>query len=105
MKTFSLLLAVAFVGVCAGAEQKPASTPQAKEPIFEGKTLGVWIALTKDKDEKVRASAAEAIGKIGPEAKIVIPALIDLLSGNAEIDIMEKLWPDGRSGKAWKGTA
>ena len=47
MKSLSFLLAVAFVGVCLGAG--PASTPQAKEPSYEGKTLGEWIALAKDK--------------------------------------------------------
>ena len=52
MKTLSFLLAVAFAGVCLGAETAP--TPQAKEPTYEGKTLGEWMALTKDKDAKVR---------------------------------------------------
>ena len=34
MKVVTLLLAFNLVGVCLGADQKPAPTPQAKEPFF-----------------------------------------------------------------------
>ncbi len=82
MKIFSFLLAVAFSGICLGAETAP--TPQAKELSYEGKTLGEWLALAKDKDAKGRASAAEALEKIGPEAKAAIPALTELLKDKDE---------------------
>ena len=77
MKTLSLLLVFVLVGVCIGAE--PASTQQGKEPTYRGKTLGEWIALTKDKDEYFRMAAAESIGKIGPEAETAVPALTEML--------------------------
>lgn len=77
MKTFSFLFAVAFVGVCLGAETVP--TQQSKEPNYKGKTLSDWIALTKDKDKNVQCDAAEAIGKIRPEARIAMPPLTELL--------------------------
>ncbi|MGO9110511.1 MAG: sister chromatid cohesion protein PDS5 [Thermoguttaceae bacterium] len=76
MKLFSALSALAFVGVCFGAEPKP--TARDKEPTYEGKTLSQWIGLTKDKNEKVRAHAAEALG-YSFAAKAVIPSLTELL--------------------------
>jgi hypothetical protein len=76
MRPFSLLLVVALVGVCLGAERKPASTPQSKEPTYESKTLSEWVALAKGKDPAVRIEAAKALGEMGAGA---IPALIELL--------------------------
>ena len=76
MKVFSMLLAFALVGICLGAEPKPAPTSQGKEPIYAGKTLGEWIARTKDKDKLVRRAAAVALGNIGPAG---VPALAELL--------------------------
>ncbi len=48
------------------------------DPIYEGKTLGEWIALTKASGTDVRMFAAVAIGNIGPDAKTAIPALTEL---------------------------
>lgn len=80
MNVFSILLTFALVDVCIGAENKTASTPRAKEPSCQGKTLGEWIALTKDTNEKVRKDAAWALGYIGPDAKPAIPAVTELLT-------------------------
>ena len=77
MRTFSLLLVFVLVGVCIGVE--PASTQQGKEPTYRGKTLGEWIALTKDKDKDVRNDAVWALRHFGPKAKIAAPALTELL--------------------------
>jgi len=109
VRLFSLLLILAFVGVCFGAERKPGATSQGKEPIYEEKTLSEWVALAKeknpalrmeaaahwgtlgpqgfqaltkllkDKDSEVRQAALDAVKDIGPEAKIAIPALMELL--------------------------
>ena len=77
MKCFSFLLVVAFVGVCLAAE--PAPTPQAKEPTYQGKTLGEWMIIAKNEDTAARADAALAIGNMGPTAEAAIPVLTDLL--------------------------
>ena len=84
MKNFSLLLTFVLAGVCLGAGQEPAPTPQAKEPTYQGKTLGEWIAQTKDKRKGVRQTAAWALGKIGPEARAAIPALSELCKDKDE---------------------
>jgi len=78
MKLFSVLLALALVGVCFGAETKP--TARDKGPSYEGKSLSEWIALTKHKNAEIRAFAADAIGGIGPEAKTAVPTLTELLT-------------------------
>ena len=69
MKRLSSLLALALVGVSLGAEQKPSTVPQGKEAVYEGKTVHQWIAQTNDIDRTVRQTAAEALGKMAPEAK------------------------------------
>ena len=82
MRLLGLILAFALAGNCLGAES--ASIPRANEPTYVGKTLGEWIALTKDKDEKVRANAAYALGSIGSVAKTAVPALTELLTDKDE---------------------
>ena len=72
----SLLMVLVLVGVCVGADEKP--TVQGKEPTYEGKTVSEWIALTKDKDPKARATAARALGGIDSEAEVVVPVLVRL---------------------------
>ena len=74
MRTFGLLLSFVLLGVCLGAEQKPATTSQAKELTYE--TLGDWPAWAKDEDPALRIEATRALEKIGPPA---IPVLMDML--------------------------
>jgi hypothetical protein len=50
IRTFSLLLIFVLCGVCLGTEPASSPKPPEKERTCEGKTLGEWIALTKDKD-------------------------------------------------------
>ena len=76
MRSLGLLLAFAVAIVSFGADQKPASTSQAKEPTFEGKTLSQWMAQARDPKEENRESAFHALGNMGPAA---IPALTELL--------------------------
>ena len=75
MRLFSLLFTFILAGVCLAGEQKSASVSQAKEPIYEGKTLSYWRALAKDGNPQTRSKAALALGTMGPTA---IPALTEL---------------------------
>lgn len=98
MRMLCLFLSFALAGVCLGAEQEPASTsrPQKLEPAYEGKPLGYWIALSRNKNGKARRSAIVALGKIGPDAMPAIPALADLVDAGADDDdrraALEALW-------------
>ena len=94
MKTFTLLLTFALVGVCLGAEQQPAPKPQDKEPGYQGKTLSRWAALAKDNDARIRQPAIEALGKIGLAA---VPVLMQLLKDDDEMVRRRLLGPWGRS--------
>ncbi len=80
MRMLCLCLSFAMAGVCLSAEQEPASTsrPQKQEPAYEGKPLGYWIALSRNKNGKAQRTAIAALGKIGPDAKPAVPALTDL---------------------------
>ena len=72
-------------------------------PSYQGKTLSEWIALTKDKDEKVRSEAAWALVRIGSEAKSAIPALTELLKDKdglvrwAAIETLGKIGPEAKT--------
>ena len=85
MKWFGVLLVLVFVGVCLGAEQKPASKPQGTEPVYEGKILSEWIAQTKDKDSDVRKAATKALLDFGPHLKVAIPTLTELLKDKDQL--------------------
>src|SRR4051794_7800280 len=93
--TFCLLLSVAVVGVSASdgyTKLPPKKEPKADgkslrqgvdslrgidaEPRANGKALSEWMKLLQGTDPKARAQAAQAIGKIGPAAKVAVPALI-----------------------------
>ena len=45
------------------------------------------MALLQNSDSEVRMAAAQALGKIGPEAKAAIPILATLLSSNSHVPI------------------
>jgi type II secretion system protein G len=101
MKTL-LALAICFAVQQIALSQQKETLPPA--PSYEGKTLDAWIVLTKDKNEGVRASAAEAIGKIGPEAKTAIFALTELLNDTDAAVRQEAAVVLGRIGPAAKAT-
>ena len=86
MRLLGCLLTLVFVGVCLGAEKEPAGKSQAKEKeaAFGGKTVSEWIALTKDKEQRVRFDAAWALWKLGPKAKSAVPAIAELLKDKDE---------------------
>ena len=75
MRLLCLLLTLVFVGARFGAAQ-PAAW---HEESFTSKTLGEWVALTKDKDKNVRQAAAHALGDEYSEGKTVVPVLTELL--------------------------
>ena len=62
MKLFCLLLQVGCVAVCFAAEPASPAKPQAKEPVYRGKSLGQWAIRTKDGDRQVRMEAITALG-------------------------------------------
>jgi HEAT repeat protein len=69
----------------------------------EGKTLSEWVKLTKSKDPKQRAEAAERIGEIKDEAKSALPALLEL-NKDKEYEVRAKAIEGvGRIGEALKG--
>ncbi len=76
MRLVSILAALVLAGVCLAAQQEPPSTSPAKEPAYQGKTLGHWTMAAKSKKPAVRVKAAMALGNIGPTA---VPALTGLL--------------------------
>ena len=99
IRAFALFLVVALTGVCLGAERKPASTPQGKEPTYEGRTLSQWITLAKDKDPMVRVDAVLGLGKVGPGAG---PVLMELLKDKDVVVRMfarSALWQMGPGAK------
>ena len=80
MKPFSLLLAFTLVADCLGVEQKPPSTAQDQEPTYRETTVIEWTVVAKDKDPALRSHAAFMLGQIGPEAKVAVPILTELLA-------------------------
>ena len=70
---------IAFSQQTDGKDALPAA------PSYEGKTFGEWLALTKDKNDKVRADAASALKKFRPQAGIAVPVLVDLLKDKDEM--------------------
>ena len=52
-------------------------TPINKNALPQDKTeIQTLINKLKDQDEQIRERAAQALGKIGPDAKAAVPALI-----------------------------
>ena len=63
MRTFSLLLVLS-LAVCLGCGQKPVSTSQEEEPIFQGKSLGERASSAMDANlaqEKANAQRKKTI--------------------------------------------
>jgi HEAT repeat protein len=57
---------------------------QEKEPKYQGKTLAAWREGLKDRDAKVRADAAIALGRFGKDGKDAIKPLIEALGDKDE---------------------
>lgn len=61
------------------------------------------IGQLKDKDASIRATAADILGRTGPEAKSAVPALIDLLKDKdakvraAAAESLGGIGPDAKS--------
>jgi hypothetical protein len=50
-----------------------------EEVTYQGKPLSAWIEMLEDSNPSTRFSAINAVGKIGPEAREAIPALIETI--------------------------
>jgi HEAT repeat protein len=71
ISAIALLFVVATLGnPCAAQTPAPKSNTNAVE-----KPLGVWIEGLKSPNYKARKQAAEAIARLGPQAKAAVPAL------------------------------
>jgi hypothetical protein len=91
------------IRICIGAEPKPESALEQKEPRYLEKTLNEWITLTKHKDVKIRAYATRALGALEPDATSAVPALTQLLKDRespvrrAAALALEKMGPDAKA--------
>ena len=100
MRLHSLILTLTLAAVCVGAE--PAPTPRANEPTYEGKIIGEWKALTRDKNANIRAQATEALGN-SLEAKAAVPALAEMLKDRdwkvrrTAIEALGKIGPEAKA--------
>jgi len=50
-----------------------------KEPAYQGKPLGDWVKLLKDRNPRAREEATVVLAKMGPDARPAIPDLIETL--------------------------
>jgi HEAT repeat protein len=50
-----------------------------EEVTYQGKPLSAWIEMLEDTNPSTRFSAINAVGKMGPEAREAIPALIETI--------------------------
>lgn len=69
-------------GILLGIATVPARLPaqEAKEEVFDGKTLGAWIKQLDSPDALRRLHAVEALAKMGPKAgKEATAALIAVM--------------------------
>ena len=81
LRTFSLLLTLILAPACLAASPAPPAKSPGQEPGYEGKTLGEWAALAKDRDPAQRINAAGALANIGPQS---VAALTELLQDKNE---------------------
>ena len=91
MTSFLLLLAIA-----------PAQLPA---PAVDPKQLAAWVADLSDKDYKKQQAARDALVKVGPRAKPVLPDLIKLLGRPGEkatwgrinaVDVLAAIGPEAK---------
>jgi len=66
------ILLVCIVILFAGCSRK-------EEVVYQGKPLSEWIEMLEGTNLSAKLSAINAVGKIGPEAKDAIPALIETI--------------------------
>ncbi|MHB1033611.1 MAG: HEAT repeat domain-containing protein [Pirellulales bacterium] len=79
MRVLNQLLTLAMVGVCLGAGQERPLERREDERVYQGWILVERIIQLTDERPRTRIDAANALGRMGPEAKPAIPALTELL--------------------------
>ncbi len=77
----SLILLI-FLVLCAALPGRPTGDARAQQSVSA--EVDQHIEALKDKDPRVRAAAAQALGGIGPAAKAAVPALIEALKDEEE---------------------
>lgn len=73
------VLTLVLISSLAASSAVPFAAAQNKEPVYDSKTISEWVALLKDKEDKVRLKAAFSLRQLGPEAKAAVPTLIGIL--------------------------
>jgi HEAT repeat protein len=71
LATICLLLGAAFTP----RSRCQAEEPAASDPISDGKPLSAWVKALSAPDYPIRTRAAQAIGRLGAQAKSAVPAL------------------------------
>jgi hypothetical protein len=54
---------------------------------YEGRSARSWMRDLQDPDVEVRRKAAHALGCLGPEAGVAVPALVEALLGDADLGV------------------
>src|SRR5262245_40640575 len=92
------VLALVLISSLAAPWAVQFAAAQDKEPVYDGKTVSEWVALLKDKDDKVRLKAAFWLRQAGPEAKAAVPGLLDSLKDKNVSVRQESAFALGRIG-------
>ena len=89
---FSTLLVCLSLGAAVGADMAP---------TYGAKTAAQWAAdLGFDFDPRVRSRAARALGWMGPDAALAVPALVRTLRDDVSAVRRDAAWALGRVGPA-----
>jgi HEAT repeat protein len=75
-----LLALVALVSIILGLIAVPSWAQDVREPAFDGKSLGEWIAQLKSVEVRARQAAASALGRMGPNAVAAVSGLTETLN-------------------------
>jgi HEAT repeat protein len=70
--------------VCALFSCRPAMAQDAKQSEIKRDPVGYWAERLTSPDRKTRGSAVSALIALGPKAKPVVPALIDVLHNDKD---------------------
>ena len=105
MFLIGLLLLITSLNTCATPPPPPWYKSygfNSNEEVIRASSVPNLINALSDNDEDVRIAAAEALGKIGPEAKGAVPALIIVLGDsdhvmrNRTVEALGKIGPEAK---------
>jgi HEAT repeat protein len=72
-RCLALLVCIAILSI--GCSKKK----EEEDVVYQGKPLSAWIKMLEDTNPSTRFAAIHAVGKIGPEAREAIPALVETI--------------------------